>query len=167
MFRRFAKSMHKPVLWLMLPLAVLAGRPSAGCVCGDGTFMTVCCKSNWLFAGVGAVPNLGLGQAKEAKCCGQSPSATCPHCCNTAQGHRDSGSFGCSAAGGCQCQALANNVEPTKITDWSVDAAAAQLLVPAEILVAWPPVLSRHSLSARFEALPPPDRVVLFLHLTI
>ena len=159
MFGYFAKSMRKPVLWLMLPLAVLAGRPSAGCVCGDGTFMTVCCKTNWLLAGVGAV--------ESKSCCDKSVSATCPRCCNSAHELPTDGNSGCSGGGGCQCHALANNVEPTKITDWSGDIAESHLHVPVEILSTWLPVVSRHSLNVPAEALPPPDRVVLFLHLTI
>ncbi len=159
MFRRFAKSMRKPVVWLMLPLAVLAGWPSAGCVCGDGTFMTVCCKTSWLLAGIGAVPNVGLGRANHENCCGQSESTVCPSNCNAVHGH--------SASCGCQCQALANNVGLTKMTDRSVNTATAQILVRAEVLAELSPILSRHSLSAWSEGLTPPDRVVLFLHLTI
>lgn len=122
---------------------------------------------NWLLGGAGAVPLLGSGHADSESCCGETASTSGPRCCNTAQGQPVDGDSSCSASGGCQCHALANNVEPTKITDWSGDIAESQLHVRVEILSTWLPVVSGHSRNVPAEALPPPDRVVLFLHLTI
>ncbi|MCI0361478.1 MAG: hypothetical protein L0211_23595 [Planctomycetaceae bacterium] len=163
MFRSLSKSIRKPVLWLMLPLAVLAGRPTAGCICVDGSVKTACCQSDWFLA------SLRSNSAEGSDCCAGRDAPTCPHCCSPAgNGSRtDNSTSGCSSLGGCRCSALANNVQPTKITDWSqtdgfTHAPASSVEIPVQAQV----------LTASFQNVPgdvphPPDMVVLYQRLTI
>lgn len=157
MFRTLAKSIRKPVLWLMVPLAVLAGRPSVGCVCADGTVHTSCCKAGW--------PGLDASTAKSAACCDDAQPTGCPHCCQHGSPTTDE-SNGCSSAG-CQCQALANDVKPAKITDWSAADSFSHAPAPAVSLPTLPQVDASTMRCVRGDELHPPDRVVLYLHLTI
>jgi hypothetical protein len=162
MFHSLARSMQKPLIWLMLPLAVLAGRPTAGCLCGDGTVKTACARTDW------PLIKLGGSESESSACCRDTESSQCPTCCSSQQGlPANDGGAHCSAASGCRCHALANNVEPAKITKWTVDTDDSRLHVPAAVLGVLPPVVVFHAASVPAECLPPPDRVVLFLHLTI
>ncbi|HZL88456.1 MAG TPA: hypothetical protein VFB96_08810 [Pirellulaceae bacterium] len=40
--RRFSRSLASVVIWVMVPLAALAGRPSTACVCADGRIQSLC-----------------------------------------------------------------------------------------------------------------------------
>jgi len=160
MFHSLTRSLRKPILWLMLPLAVLAGRPTAGCVCLDGTVKTTCCKSNWL------IGSLCDSHVASKHCCSHGGSGHCGDCCHAAQGD-SAGGPNYSATGGCQCQTLANSAESAKITKWSANPGESHLLVPLAESFVLPLVVDYHAASVPAEVLPPPDRVVLFLHLTI
>jgi hypothetical protein len=161
MLHSLARSMHKPVLWLMLPLAVLAGRPSAGCVCIDGSVKTACCRSAWLVAG------LGCNLSEEGDCC-TVRDAPCPSCASRAAGeeHTDNGRSDCSPTGACQCHALANNIEPAKVKQWSVADGFAHALASA-VLAAQPQVHAAGIESSPRDASHPPDLVVLYQRFTI
>jgi len=155
MFRFFTKSMHKPVLWLMLPLAVLAGRPTSGCLCGDGAVKASCAKTDWPFSAVCL--------ASTTCCCDGGPSHA-PACCPAQSS--PNGVSRCSA-GGCQCHALANHVNSVKLTKWTVEIEGLQFPVATAEVHVPAAELARHVTTIPAEVLPPPDRVVLFLHLTI
>ena len=170
MFHFLARSMRKPLIWLMLPLAVLAGRPTAGCLCGDGTVKTACAKTDWPLIGLAGSESESSACCRDtssACCCATEPSQ-CATCSLSQQGPQSNeGGTHCSAASGCQCQALANNVKPAQITDWTVDTHDSRLHVPPAMLGVLPPVVIFRAANVPAECLPPPDRVVLFLHLTI
>jgi hypothetical protein len=154
--------MQKPLIWLMLPLAVLAGRPTAGCLCGDGTVKTVCAKTGW------PLVKLGGSELASSVSCRDTESSQWPNCCPPQPGPpANDGGAHCSTANGWLCRALANNVEPAQITNWTVDTDDSRLHLPAAALDVLPPVVVLHAASVRAECLPPPDRVVLFQHLTI
>jgi hypothetical protein len=166
MFHSLARSMQNPLIWLMLPLAVLAGRPTAGCFCGDGTVKTVCAKTGW------PLVKLGGSELTSSACCRNcrrdKESSQWPNCCPPQPGlPANDGGAHCSTANGWLCRALANNVEPAQITNWTIDTDDSRLHVPAAVLGVLPPAAAFHAASVPAESLPPPDRVVLFLHLTI
>lgn len=156
MNRRLLARLRKSVLWLMVPMVLLANRAAIGCVCADGTVLPVCCKSEPFLA--------GLCGEQGHDCCAKV--AFCPHC----KPHSSSKSLtGPSDLknGDCGCRSLPNYVDTVKTENLKAPSLSHGLAV----LATWPnsgPSMTRVRLSADRSQCPLMlDRVVVFLHLTI
>lgn len=160
MFRSFISSVRRPIIWLMLPVALVAGRPAAGCVCPDGSVKTFCCQSDWLF------PGLKSASRQPNNCC-EGQTSSCSNCCNSQHGSLAKNSAAHLIDHDCQCHSLPNNVLVPEISKWSEDMTSYDLAMPAYVLVLQYAVRAPGLKGDQAKFLPPPDRVVLFLHLVI
>lgn len=156
MYRRCLTRLRKPILWLMVPMVLLVGRPAAGCVCADGTVLPVCCRSQPLLSGL-------CGPAGK-ECCAK-PSV-CPHCKRESSAKLPDGR--CEVQkGDCGCHSLSNYVDATKASDLNPQSLQFSVAFSPALLVAVPQSANVRPSAAAFECLPTIDRVVVFLHLTI
>lgn len=149
--------LRKPLVWLLLPVALLTGRPMVGCVCSDGTYKVSCEK---------LVGNFVWPQATEkhgTSCCPATSSDSCPACHPSSEKNSD----GISANSRCVCRGIQNNLKLTSSTnlDRERDIKFAPFNV-AEVGCSLS-LVAREVRSPLHSDLPPPNRVVLFLHLTI
>jgi len=65
LIRSFRGRFRAAVLWAMVPLAAVGGRPVIGCVCADGSYKTACPM---------------LREALEHRGCACRETACCSHC---------------------------------------------------------------------------------------
>ncbi len=148
--------LRKPLIWLLLPVALLTGRPMIGCVCSDGTYKVSCEKL------VGSLVWLQSTVKHGEACCPTANSGQCPGCHKPA----DTGD-GASAPSRCRCRGIENNLKLVSLTELERDrdSALAAFNIPENYSSA---SLVAHELGSPLRNdLPPPNRVVLFLHLTI
>ena len=148
---------RKLLIWLLLPVALLTGRPMVGCICSDGTYKVSCEKL------IGSLIWPQSAGTHKGTCC---PSANSPHCPACHQPAEKSGT-GASSQNDCRCRGIENNLKLTSLTDLDQeqDTPPAPFDTPG---VYDSSSLVAHTLDSPFRNdLPPPDRVVLFLHLTI
>lgn len=146
--------LRKPLIWLLLPVALLTGRPMVGCVCSDGSYKVSCEK---------LIGSLVWSQGKKQSPCCPADSGSCPAC------HKEAGQDcdGVSSNSQCVCRGIENNLKLTSSVnvDQDDDSSFVEFTIPEN-------ASPQSSLSCVLENvhrtdLPPPDRVVLFSHLTI
>jgi hypothetical protein len=147
--------LRKPLIWFLLPVALLTGRPMVGCVCSDGSYKVSCEK---------LIGSLVWPQGKpQLSCCPGAQTGSCPAC------HKAGGQDcdGVSSNRQCVCRGIENNLKLTSSVDVDQDdhSTFVEFTNPE---IAFP----QSSLSSVLENLhrtdlPPLDRVVLFSHLTI
>jgi hypothetical protein len=157
MTKIIVQRLRKPLIWLLLPVALLAGRPMVGCVCSDGTYKVSCEKL------VGNFVWPQAAEKHETSCCPATSSGSCPACHTSAEKNSD----GVSAESRCVCRGIQNNLKLTSPTD--LDRERQITFAPFDVIdVDCPPLLAALELRSPLQSdLPPPNRVVLFLHLTI
>lgn len=154
-------SIRRGAAWAMIPLAVLAGRPSTGCLCADGRHKEFCSGGTASGSGDAHKP-----QEQHACCCRAGMAA-----CESSQHHehdcRGGGrGKGVSQGGGCHCTPLFN-------VAGSVSKTAGKIAGPG--LIAWqtpPNALGIHLVSVGALPLerttgPPVDRVIVLRCLLI
>lgn len=148
--------LRKPLIWLLLPVALLTGRPMVGCVCSDGAYKVSCEK---------LVGNFVWPQATEKQgtsCCPASNSSSCPSCHPSSEENN----HGVSAESRCVCRGIQNHLKLTSSTN--LDRERHISFAPLNVDVDCAPSLVALELRSPLHSdLPPPNRVVLFLHLTI
>lgn len=149
--------LRKPLIWLLLPVALLTGRPMVGCICSDGTYKVSCEKLIGSFQWWQATDNHG------SSCCPTANSGNCPTC----QEPAENTSVSAAAQSQCQCRGIANNLTLPSLTELERDRDSA--LATFSISDDYSSVsLVAHELGSPLRNdLPPPNIVVLFLHLTI
>jgi hypothetical protein len=156
MYRHFSTRLRNPILWLMVPMVLLVSRPSAGCVCADGTVLPVCCKSDPVLS--------RLCNKSPKQCC--ASASVCPHCKPDAASQGPAGSCELKT-GSCGCHSLPNHVDAAKSSDFDPQSQQLSMAVSTVLPVAViEPAGFRQSAAAR-QCQPAIDRVVVFLHLTI
>ena len=148
--------LRKPLIWLLLPVALLTGRPMIGCVCSDGTYKVSCEKLIGSLVWSQATGNHG------ESCCPTANSAHCPACHKPA--HTGDGA---SAQSQCRCRGIENNLKLTSPTNLDQERDSAFVAFTISEVFCSSPLVSHDLGSPLRNDLPPPDRVVLFLHLTI
>lgn len=149
--------LRKPLVWLLLPVALLTGRPMVGCVCSDGTYKVSCenLVGNFVWA--------QTAEKQRISCCAAVSSNRCPACHSSSE--KNNG--GISAESRCICRGIDNNLRLTSSTN--LDRERHSSFAPFNTAED-EGSLSAVTLELRSPLqsdLPPPDRVVLFLHLTI
>jgi hypothetical protein len=151
------RRLYKPLIWLLLPVALLAGRPMVGCTCSDGTYKVTCEKLIGSFLWANSTKN------QQASCCPSANTGSCPACHPSAE----NGCDGVSARNECVCKGIANNLKLTSSTNLEQHQVVsfACFAIPESDCS---PARALYDLEGMLRSdLPPPDRVVLFLHLTI
>lgn len=156
MYRHFSTRLRKSILWLMVPMVLLVGRPAAGCVCADGTVLPVCCKSE---------PMLSRVCSRLGKDC-YAKASICPHCKRDAASHGPEGSCELKT-GSCGCHSLPNHVDAAKCNDFDPKSQQLSMAVSTVLPVAVPEPDGFRQSAAAGQCQPAIDRVVVFLHLTI
>jgi hypothetical protein len=129
----------------------------AGCVCSDGTYKVTCEKLAGNFVWPQATEKQG------ASCCPATNSSSCPACHSSSEKNRD----GVSAAGRCVCRGIENNLRLTSSTDLGTVRQVSFAPFDIADVACAPSVIAFHQRSPLQSDLPPPNRVVLFVHLTI
>lgn len=156
MYRHFSIRLRKPILWLMVPMVLLVGRPTAGCVCADGTVLPVCCKSE---------PVLSRLCGRSSKeCCANA--STCPHCKRDDSSQAPVGSCELKT-GGCGCHSLPNHVDAAKSNDFDPRSHQFSADVSTFRPVVAPEQAGFRQSAAAVQCQPSIDRIVVFRHLTI
>lgn len=147
--------LSKPLIWLFLPVALLAGRPMVGCTCSDGTYKVSCEKLLGSFLWANST------KSQQASCCPSEHTGSCAACHPSVE----NGCDGISARNECVCKGIANNLKLSSTTNLDQDQLVtfACFALPESDCS---PALRDLEGMLRSD-LPPPDRVVLFLHLTI
>lgn len=151
--------LRKPLIWLLLPVALLTGRPMVGCVCSDGTYKVSCEKLVGNFVWPQAI------EKHESSCCPAANSDSCPACRSPSWENKNSNMV--SAESQCVCRGIQNNLKLTSSTnlDLKRDITFAPFSIPEVGCTL--SMVARELRSPLHSDLPPPNRVVLFLHLTI
>jgi hypothetical protein len=128
-----------------------------GCVCSDGTYKVSCEKLVGNFLWPHAVKNQG------ASCCPAANSGSCPACHPSTQKKNAE----TSAQSPCVCRGIENNLKLTSPA--KLDRERQMAFVPCDIAKAGCSLslIVSESRSPLQSDLPPPNRVVLYLHLTI
>ena len=149
--------LSKPLIWLLLPVALLAGRPMVGCVCSDGTYKVSCEKLSGSFLWANSTK-------QQASCCPNANTSSCPACHPSSENRCD----GVSSRNECVCNGIENNLKLTSSKNLEQHQQVVSFACFAIPGSDCSPVRALHDLEGTFHGdLPPPDRVVLFLHLTI
>ena len=148
---------RKLLIWLLLPVALLTGRPMVGCICSDGTYKVSCEKL------IGSLIWPQSAGTHKGTCCPTVDSPHCPACHQPAE----ESEAGASSENDCRCRGIENNLKLTSVTNLNQERET----LPAafdfpEFYHSASQVANSLDCAIR-NSLPPPDRVVLFLHLTI
>src|SRR3954462_7780256 len=149
--------LRKPMIWLFLPVALLTGRPMVGCVCSDGTYKVSCEKLAGNFLWPPATEKQG------SSCCPAVHAGSCPACHPSSE--KDS--VGVSADRHCVCRGIQNNLKltsPTKLEREQDITFAPFHFAEVECSLQLVALELRSPLQSD---LPPPNRIVMFSHLTI
>ena len=157
MAKIIVQRLGKPLIWLLLPVALLTGRPMVGCICSDGTYKVSCEKLVGNFVWPQATEQHGMS------CCPVASSGSCPACHAPSEKYGD----GVSANDKCVCRGIQNNLKLTSSTNLDRErhiAFAPFNIAEVDCSLSLVALELRSPLQSD---LPPPDRVVLFLHLTI
>lgn len=153
--------LRKPLILLLLPVALLTSRPMVGCICSDGTYKVSCEKLVGSFLWLQATKDQGLS------CCSTTNFHKCPACNNPAESETPGTCDIASSESRCECRGIENNLKLTSLPDLKQNrdrhfvefcSANCQTGVRAVVQEFGSPLRND---------LPPINRVVLFLHLTI
>lgn len=156
MVKNAIQRLRKPLIWLLLPVALLTGRPMIGCVCSDGTYKVSCEKLVGSLIWSQATVNHG------ESCCPAADSGQCPGCHKPA--HTGDGA---SAQNPCRCRGIENSLMLTSPKDLDQERDSSFVAFHIAEVCCSSPLVSHDLGSPLRNDLPPPNRVVLFLHLTI
>jgi hypothetical protein len=149
--------LRKPLIWLLLPVAFLAGRPMVGCICSDGTYKVSCENL------VGSLLWSQTASRHQGPCCPMEISAKCPACQDRSGNTCD----GASAQSQCHCRGIENNLKVTSPTKLDRERDNVVIAFNISDVRCSGPLVSHDLGSPWRNDLPPPNRVVLFFHLTI
>lgn len=152
--------LRKPLIWMLLPVALLTGRPMVGCICSDGTYKVSCEKlvgsCRWLQA-----------MSQNGRSCCSTPNVANTQKCPTCQEPANNSSEAAGAPSQCHCRGMENNLTLRSSRELERNRESAFAVVSVSEIHSGAAAIPHDLRSPLRNDLPPPDRIVLFLHLTI